>query len=478
MLGSSVIEILFGTLFVLLYMITIIGLILVVIAENRNPLKTIPWVVVLLLVPGLGLIFYFCFGQDNRKQRIIARKAYKRISKHPHTKKMKADSCSLDSPYKELATLLNRTKDAPLLYGSQFKIYTQGKEKFKDLFEDIRNAKHHIHVQYYIFSDDEVGHTMRDLLIQKVHEGVQVRVLYDDVGCWNVKNRFFDTMRKEGVEIYPFLKVVFPIFTSKVNYRNHRKVVVIDGKIGYMGGMNVADRYVKGVNWGTWRDTHFRIIGKGVQGLQTAFLLDWYVVSKQVINQSNYYPTSPNYSDNIMQVVTSGPVGPWRILAQAEMYIITNAKRYVYIQTPYFLPTEGLNQALQIAARGGIDVRIMMPQRSDTQMANLASRSFLADMIRAGVKVYFYQPGFLHAKLLLSDDYVSCIGSANMDFRSLEHNFEINALVYQQDFAVQMKKIFMHDLMDCKHITSRIWLKRPLRKRFAESFMRLFSPLL
>lgn len=156
-----------------------------------------------------------------------------------------------------------------------------------------------------------------------------------------------------------------------------------------MGGMNVADRYVKGVNWGTWRDTHFRIIGKGVQGLQTAFLLDWYVVSKQVINQSSYYPTSPNYSDNIMQVVTSGPVGPWRILAQAEMYIITNAKRYVYIQTPYFLPTEGLNQALQIAARGGIDVRIMMPQRSDTQMANLASRSFLADMIRAGVKVYF-----------------------------------------------------------------------------------------
>ena len=229
---------------------------------------------------------------------------------------------------------------------------------------------------------------------------------------------------------------------------------------------------------GVWHDLHFRIEGKGVQSLQSAFLLDWYVVSKQIISDKRYFPKSEVLSDNIMQVITSGPVGPWRVLAQAEIYLIANARKYVYIQTPYFLPTEGLSQALQVAARSGVDVRIMIPERSDTRMAHLATRSFLAEMIRAGVKIYFYQSGFLHAKLIVSDDAVACIGSANMDFRSLEHNFEINAFVYQREFAMEMRRIFMYDVEQCLHITPSIWLKRPLSKRFSESFMRLFSPLL
>ena len=240
----------------------------------------------------------------------------------------------------------------------------------------------------------------------------------------------------------------------------------------------MADRSVKGMSWGVWRDLHFRMTGKAVQGLQTAFLLDWYVVSKQVLTSKIYYPNLSTGSHSLTQILTSGPVSPWRTLTQAYIYIITNAKKYVYIQTPYFLPTEGLNQALQVAARGGVDVRIMLPEHSDTKMAGLASRSFFAEMLRAGVKIYFYQSGFLHSKLLLSDDYITCIGSANMDFRSLEHNFEINAFVYQRDFAVQMKKVFMHDSEQSQRITPRVWLKRPLRKRFSESFMRLFSPLL
>ena len=430
---SSILGILFGSLFILLYSITIIGLIIVIIAENRNPLKTIPWVIVLLLVPGIGLIFYFFFGQDNRKKRIISRKTYKRIINRPKMEQIEDHRAVAPESYKKLVTLLNRSKTAPLLYA-----------------ENIRIGNGEIFLEHHI--------------------------LY--FGCWNVKDKFFHKMKQNGIEIYPFLKVAFPIFTSKVNYRNHRKVVVIDGKVGYMGGMNVADRYLKGVSWGVWRDLHFRITGKAVYGLQTAFLIDWYVVSKQVLTSKIYYPTLPIHTDLLMQILTSGPVSPWRTLTQAYIYIITNAKKYVYIQTPYFLPTEGLNQALLVAARGGIDVRIMIPEHSDTQMANLASRSFLAEMIRAGVKIYFYQEGFLHSKLLLSDDYITCMGSANMDFRSLEHNFEINAFVYQKDFAIQMKKIFMHDSEQSRRITPRIWLKRPLRKRFSESFMRLFSPLL
>ena len=419
-----------GIIFIILYCVTILGLVLVIITENRNPLKTIPWVIVLLLAPGIGLLFYFFFGQDNRKQRIISRRTYKRIMKRPQEGKLPQDACSVPAPYQPLVTLLTNSNQSSLLYGSDITIYTNGADKFHDLQEEIAKATHHIHIQYYIFCDDEVGNKVKELLIEKAKEGVEVRVLYDDVGCWNVKDKFFKDMKAAGIEVYAFLKVAFPVFTSKVNYRNHRKIVVIDGKVGFMGGMNIADRYTKGTSWGTWRDTHFKIIGKGVHGLQAA------------------------------------------------IFTVANAKKYVFIQTPYFLPTEGLNQALQIAALGGVDVRLMLPKRSDTRTANMATHSFIDEMVKAGVKVYFYKPGFLHSKLMVADDELTCIGSANMDFRSFEHNFEINAFVYQPSFALQMKKVFLHDMHSCERLVPSRWLKRPVKQRIAESFMRLFSPLL
>lgn len=468
-----------GIIFIILYSVTILGLVLVIIAENRNPLKTIPWVIVLLLTPGIGLIFYFFFGQDNRKQRIISRRTYKRIMRRPHDGNLPQDACSVPAPYQPLVTLLANSNQSSLLYGSDMSIYTNGSDKFRDLISEIEKATHHIHLQYYIFCDDKIGNIIKELLIAKAKEGVEVRVLYDDVGCWKVKEKFFKEMQEAGIEVYAFLKVAFPVLTSKVNYRNHRKIVVIDGKVGFMGGMNIADRYEKGTDWGTWRDTHFKITGKGVHGLQAAFLIDWYVVSKQLLNAKIYYPPVPVYSeDNIMQIATSGPVGQWRILLQAYIFMIANAKKYIFIQTPYFLPTEGLNQALQTSALGGIDVRLMLPKRSDTRTANMATHSFIDEMVKAGVKVYFYKPGFLHSKLLVTDDAVTCIGSANMDFRSFEHNFEINAFVYQPAFAKQMRKVFMYDMHHCERLVPTRWLRRPLKQRLAESFMRLFSPLL
>lgn len=478
MLSFIQIEYIMGTIFLLLYFITTIGLILVIITENRNPLKTIPWVIVLLLAPGLGLLLYLIFGQDNRKQRVISRRTYKRIMRQPGRSHGILDNSTIQPTYRPLSALLANSNHSPLLYGSRIKVYTNGADKFHDLLDAIREAKHHIHIEYYIFNDDEIGRAIRDALIQKAREGIEVRVMYDDVGCWNVKGRFFKTMKEAGIEVYPFLKVVFPIFSSKVNYRNHRKVVVIDGKIGFIGGMNVADRYVKGVAWGKWRDTHFRIEGKGVQGLQSAFLIDWYVVSKKRLKGEVYYPSVSDLSDTIMQIATSGPIGPWRTLLQATIQLIANAKKYVYIQTPYFLPTEGLNQVLQIAALSGVDVRLMLPKHSDTRTANIASHSFIDEMVKAGAKIYFYLPGFLHSKLIISDDYITSIGSANMDFRSFEHNFEINSFVYHKDFALRMKKIFLDDMRHCEQLNPAQWFKRPIKRRLAESFMRLFSPLL
>jgi cardiolipin synthase len=212
--------------------------------------------------------------------------------------------------------------------------------------------------------------------------------------------------------------------------------------------------------------------------LQAAFLIDWYVVSKHLLSDANYYPPATVYTNGIMQTLASGPVGQWRALLQALIFIINNAKQYIYIQTPYFLPTEGLNQALHMAALGGIDVRLMIPRRSDTKSAGIASHSYIDDMLKAGAKVYFYKPGFLHSKLVVSDDMITCIGSANIDFRSFEHNFEITSFVYHADFAGKMKEMFVKDQNDCEKITPSVWLKRPIKTRMAESFMRLFSPLL
>lgn len=479
MLAAIQIHTVVGTIVFLLYCITVLGLVLVVIAENRNPLKTISWVIVLLLAPGIGLIFYFFFGQDNRKQKIISRRTYKRIMKGPQRRKPSQDiDCSVPEIYQPLANLLYQNNQSALLYGTDIQIYTNGSDKFDALLHEIKQAQHHIHLQYYIICDDEIGRQVKQALIEKAHEGVHIRVMYDDVGSWNVKERFFKEMKDAGIEVYAFLKVVLPIFTSKVNYRNHRKIVVIDGKVGFMGGMNIADRYWKGTTWGSWRDTHFRFEGKGVHGLQSTFLIDWYVVSKQLLKDKEYYPPVEIFNNNILQVATSGPTGQWRTLLQATIFLIANAKKYIYIQTPYFLPTEGLNQALQIAALGGVDVRLMLPKRSDTRTANMATHSYMDEMIKAGVKVYFYKPGFLHAKLIVIDDAVTAIGSANMDFRSFEHNFEVNAYVYQSEFAIKMRKIFHHDMQHCERVVPSRWLKRPPTRRLTESFMRLFSPLL
>lgn len=466
-----------GTILFILYTVTILGLVLVIITENRNPLKTIPWVIVLLFIPGIGLLFYFFFGQDNRKQRIISRRTYKRIKKRPFLGGYKKDVCLAPEKYTPLIALLESSNSAALLYGTDIKIYTNGEEKFRDLLEAIANAEHHIHIQYYIFCDDAIGAKVKDALIVKAKQGVQVRVLYDDVGSWKVKNQFYQEMKDAGIQVFPFLKVVFPILTSKVNYRNHRKIVVVDGKIGFIGGMNIADRYVKGTTWGVWRDTHFRFTGKGVHGLQSVFLIDWYVVTKDLIDAPVYYQKVKANSSNLMQVVTSGPVGVWRTLLQATIYAIGNAKKCVYIQTPYFLPTEGLNQVLQTAALAGVDVRLMLPNKSDTHLVNMASHSFIDEMERSGVKVFLYKPGFLHSKLILIDDDLTIVGSANMDFRSFEHNFEVNAFIYDQDFALKMKEVFYRDMKDSELLIPSVWLKRPLKQRLTESFMRLFSPL-
>ena len=272
---------------------------------------------------------------------------------------------------------------------------------------------------------------------------------------------FFDEMRGAGIEARSFLKVRFPLFTSKVNYRNHRKIVVIDGRVAYTGGMNIALRYMKGFPWGIWRDTHIKIEGKAVYGLQTAFLTDWYVVDRTLITSSRYFPEVGIFGKALIQIVTSDPVGEWRDIMQGLLIAISSSRKYFYIQTPYLLPTEPILMALKTAALAGVDVRIMIPARADTWITHLGSLSYLDDIMRAGVRIYLYQKGFLHSKLMVSDDTLSTVGSTNMDFRSFEHNFEVNAFMYDPSSALLLKGIFLQDQKDAILLQRKTWIKRP-----------------
>lgn len=462
----------------IVYLITAIGVIIVIISENRNPLKTITWIMVLIFLPIVGLIIYAFFGQDYTKRRTISQKMYAKIKKRPLGNISSTEVINYPPNHVELIKLLRNLNQSPLLQGSSVDFFIAGREKFDALFRDIENATEHIHIEYYIWDDDLVGNHLKNALIKKSSEGVKIRMIVDSVGSWKVKRSFYEEFRSAGIEVEEFMKVRFPMFTSHVNYRNHRKIVVIDGKIGYIGGMNIADRYIYGPKWGNWRDTHIRIEGMGVQGLQSVFLIDWFLVSKSLITAREFFPPVKSYGTNLMQIVSSGPYSQAREILQGFMHAIFSSKSSIYMQTPYFIPPEGLNEALISASVRGVDVRLMVPRKSDALFVQLASRSYYKRLMMAGVKVYMYEPGFLHSKLTVIDDTLTIIGSVNIDVRSFEQNLEVEAFIYSKETALRGKEIFLEDQKSSSEIVLREWMKRPIWMRFKESFVRLFTPLL
>lgn len=466
--------------FQIAYITTALGTIIIVISENRNPIKTMSWVLVLLFLPLIGLIIYYFFGEDHRKQRLISRKMHKKLIRRPISKNNAGEIANnYPEDYHNLIGLLNRLKNAPLYGGNNITFYSDGIAKFNSLCEEIRKAKKYIHIQYYIFMDDNIGTTIKNLLIEKAKQGLEVRLLYDDVGSWKANKKFFQSMLQHGVQVQSFLKVAFPILTSRVNYRNHRKVVIIDGTVGFMGGMNVADRYIEGINGGIWRDSHFKLQGYAIQGLHTSFATDWYATCSEFLSSEKYLPHShQSEGDNLMQIVTSGPMGEFKEIHQGIFQAILNAKKYVYIQSPYFIPTDTLLLAIQTAAQSGVDVRIMIPKKSDTTFVQIATLSYIKNLLDAKVKVYFFTNGFIHSKLLVVDDKLTITGSANMDVRSFEHNFEIEAFIYNTKTSMEAKNIFMKDLADSEPVIAEMWNKRSRYIKFSESVLRLFTPLL
>ena len=464
--------------FRLVYLAVILFTIVIVLLDNRNPVKTMAWVLVLVFLPVVGLAFYFFFGRNTRKERLISKKGFSRLSKRPMAEYQAQEALGDFTGRNQLIPFFHRVSNALPFEGNDVQVFTDGYSMYQELFRRIAKAKHHIHLEFYIFENDAVGRLLRDLLIDKAREGVSVRLLYDDVGCWDVNPMFYDEMLCEGIEVRSFLKVRFPQFTSKVNYRNHRKLAIIDGKVGFIGGMNIALRYLKGVPWGVWRDTHICLKGKAVYGIQTAFLTDWFAVDRTLLTSAQYFPKMNSVGTSVAQIVTSDPVGEWHDIMLGLVKAISCAQRYIYVETPYFLPTEQVMAAFQTAALSGVDVRLMIPKKADAFITHKGTMSYLDELMKSGVKVYFYRAGFLHSKLWVADDEWASVGSTNLDFRSFEHNFEANAFFYDEKTVCTLKEIFLEDMKKCMTLSQKIWDKRSFKNKIIESAVRLLAPLL
>ncbi len=461
----------------ILIVIILVSIILMEVAENGHPIRTLAWIMVLIFLPVVGLVLYFFFGRDRKHRRMVSIKDMERLQ--TLSERSMEDFVCNEPParYRKLITLLHTAGKVVPVGGNEARVYTDFSAMYADLLADLETARHHIHFQFFKFEDDEFGRRVEEVLIRKAQEGVEVRLQIDDLA--NLTRRsFFRRMAKMGVQVRPFLRVRL-ILVSDTNYRNHRKNVVIDGRVGYMGGMNIAKRYAVGIRNGIWRDTHIRVEGPVVAQMQTAFLVDWKFSTKQLLDNPVYFPKAAPAGNLLMQVAASGPMGEFRVIMQAILRIFSESRSYVYVQTPYFIPNEPLGAALRNAALAGVDVRLIIPRRDDVNfLVTLAARSYITDLLVAGVKVYLYEKGFMHAKTVVSDDAVFSVGSTNFDIRSFEQNFEINAFIYDHEMAVRMRKDFLRDLEGCTQVNPEEWAKRSRLTRFGESFARLFSPLL
>lgn len=459
------------------YVVTIVTVIIVVISENRNPVRSLAWVTVLMLLPGLGILLYLFFGRNIRNRHKLSRRNRRRMRKREPDPKVNYRSLDLSLDSIQEIRLGNSLTGSHFYPGNSVEVFTEGEKKFKKLKHDLRHAHTYINIQYYIFSDDRIGKEISEILIERALSGVSVRVIYDHVGSFATRNSFFKKMRKAGIEAYPYLKVTFAWLGSRINWRNHRKLCIIDGRIGYIGGMNIADRYIDGgKSFGEWRDTHLRVEGPVVAALQHSFAVDWYSMGKPLLEET--VDTRHLRGDISAQMITSGPSSQWPNLAYMFLKAICNAKRRVYIQTPYFLPTDTLLKALIAASLSRVDVRIMLPRKSDSKLLNYASASYISQCLQAGIKIYYYEPGMLHAKMIIIDDDTSTVGSTNFDFRSFEHNFEGNLFLYSREMTDKLIAVWRKDQEKSTRIFAEEWKKRPLWRKSLESIVHLLSPIL
>lgn len=472
----------------ILYYVIVVFISFRLLLQNRDPVKTTSYLIVILLLPVIGLLVFLLFGQDYRKDKLFSRKALQDnefiknwtqelIFKFGQEEKLIQSHLS---EWIKVAKLIMNNEKAVLTVKNKAQLLVNGEETFPAIFNAIDQAQHHIHLEYYILEDSTITQQLFDKLIAKAQKGVEVRIIYDDVGSNHLSQTSIDQLTQAGIEIYPFMPVRFPRLTSKVNFRDHRKIVVVDGTICFLGGINFSDRYDNRYNQSYWRDTHIQIEGEATKSLQLLFLLNWKFASEKWVEPSPlYFPTSTIENALLpIQITGSGPDSDWSSIMQGLFTAIAEANERILITTPYFIPNESILTAITTAVRAGIEVEIIIPEQSDTRIAHFATRSFIKSLLKAGVKVYLYRKGFIHAKTLVIDHQFSTVGTANMDYRSFLTNFEVNAFIYDTDLTKKLAEQFEHDRENARLLSYAEWKKRPIIHRIFESIARLFAPLL
>ncbi|GEN32183.1 cardiolipin synthase [Cerasibacillus quisquiliarum] len=474
-------------LIALIFIINIGLAISVIFLERKDAPAAWAWLMVLFFIPIVGFFLYLIFGKPLRGARIFKwdKKSRLGVEKavREQMKALERDEFDFRQKelmeYKDLFYLHLRNDESIFTQNNQVDIFTDGQDKFSALINDMEQATDHIHLLYYILRHDELGQRIAKVLIEKAKAGVEVRVLYDDMGSRLLRPKYVRRLREAGVYVDSFFPPSIPKINFKINYRNHRKLVIIDGKIGYIGGFNIGDEYLgKSKKFGYWRDTHLRIEGDAVRNLQTRFILDWNQASQNRISyEKRFYDATPKGNTGI-QIVSSGPDSEWEQIKNGYIKMIMSAKEYIYLQTPYYIPDESLRDALQIAALSGVDVKIMIPNKPDHPFVYWATFSHIGDLLKAGAETYIYQKGFMHAKTIVVDGKIASVGTANIDVRSFRLNFEVNAFIYDIDIARQLADIFEKDMTDSTQMSKSLYDKRSLGIRFKESISRLLSPIL
>jgi cardiolipin synthase len=471
----------------------LVAVVTLIFFERRDPESILSWLFAVIALPVAGFVLYLLFGFKYFKTRAFGVKStgdrvvLGRVSQGLEHGVRDETAQNLDrlEGFSDLARLLRADSAAFLTSDNAVTVYTGGTAKFDALFEAIEAAKHHIHLEYYIVRDDALGERLLTALDAKSREGVQVRLLYDDLGN-KVPRERYRALTAHGARVSGFYRALFPSVSLRLNYRNHRKIAVIDGTVGFVGGFNIGSEYLGQGPLGAWRDTAIRIQGGAVRSLQLRFVLDWNYATKEGLTLGASYfqeyaaPTGPSPSEGsaAIQIVSGGPDTTWNPPREEYVKIVSSAKRTCYLQTPYFIPDVSVMTALRIAALSGVDVRIMIPTKADQPFVHWASLSNVGDLLEAGVRAFRYNDGFLHAKTVTVDDFVTSIGSANWDLRSFKWNFETNAVVYDRPFGEKYRRIFEDDMTRCTEITKESYAARSARTRFKESTSRLFSGVL
>ncbi|MEX3744552.1 cardiolipin synthase [Lysinibacillus xylanilyticus] len=488
-LNKSIIPL--STLIGLLWPITLIGIAFVIFIENRSPQSTLAWLLVLAILPGIGVFMYLLFGRSHwRRKKHLHRSEERRII---FREILEGKSFNLEnSPLLNerstyLTQVIQKFGGGPAANETTTKLLTNGDETFTEIIQAIENATHHIHIQYYIYRSDDIGTEIRDALIRKAKSGVIIRFLYDGLGSNKLRKSFLQPMQEAGIEVIEFDSILSPWLLETVNYRNHRKIVIVDGTIGFTGGLNVGDEYLgRSKKFPIWRDSHLKIEGKALYKLQAIFLEDFLYATNSLNAYSwnqfmdrAYFPSQGiHQAQGAVQIIASGPSSDDTSIRNALLKIMGSAKKSIWIATPYFIPDQETLTLLRLSALSGVDVRILYPGKGDSVISDQASQSYFTPLLKAGVSIYSYKDGFMHAKIVLVDDEVATIGTANMDIRSFELNYELIAVLYESKTVLDIKNDFEQDFKDSIEITWASFQKRSIQKRMLESLMRLISPLL